>query len=817
MFIIMAVSVFVCEALVMIVISLLPTHSTLITALFDSTLLVIILSPLLFILVIHPLTRHIEERKRVEGQMEASEYEKRAILDSLVELVVHQDRDMKILWVNQAACDSVDFRRDELIGRHCHEIWNQLDEPCPDCPVVQAIQTGQPQEIERYTPDGRAWYIRGYPVKDETGIVIGGIELCLEITERKRAQEALAEEQQNLQTLFNTLEDFLFIVDSQGRIIQWNPVVSKRLGYSEDDLLNLPVPRIHPPDRREEATRIISDMLAGNGSVYSMPLMTKDGEAIPVETKVTYGKWSGMDVLFGISRDITERKLAEETLRQSEKKYRDLYEGAPNAYFSISASDGSIVELNSEATRLLGYDRESLIGMKISDLYADTPNGLAKAQRVFERFMAGESIKDIELQMERKDGQPIWISLTVEPVSDQTGNVIESRSMAIDISMRKRLEAQLIQAQKMEAIGTLAGGVAHDFNNLLMGIEGNAALMLLDIDSGHPHHERLKNIEQMVKNASDLTKQLLGFARGGKYEVRSCDLNEVVKSSSHMFGRTKKEIAVHEKYQEGIWSVEADRSQIEQVLMNLYVNAWQAMPSGGELYLQTQNVTLEEKFVQPYGLQAGRYVKVSVTDTGIGMDEATQQRIFDPFFTTKEMGRGTGLGLASAYGIIKNHGGVISVYSKKGQGATFDVYLPVSGKPLLEPDQEMEEIPGGTETILFVDDEDMVVDVGKDLMEGMGYEVITAHGGKEALDLYQKDRDKIHLVVLDMIMPDMGGGEVFDRLRELNPKIKVLLSSGYSINGKAEEILERGCNGFIQKPFNRINLSKKLREILDSP
>jgi CheY-like chemotaxis protein len=282
-----------------------------------------------------------------------------------------------------------------------------------------------------------------------------------------------------------------------------------------------------------------------------------------------------------------------------------------------------------------------------------------------------------------------------------------------------------------------------------------------------------------------------------------------------MFGRTKKEIGVHSSYQKEIWTAEVDRGQIEQVLLNLYVNAWQAMPGGGDLYLETQNVTLDEDYVQPHQIAAGRYVKISVTDTGVGMDKKTQERIFDPFFTTKEMGRGTGLGLASTYGIIKNHAGIINIYSVKGQGSTFNIYLPASGRERAETRKVPEEIAKGSETILLVDDEEMIVEVGKKMMEELGYKVLIAMSGKEAVDIYLHRHDQIDMVVLDMVMPEMGGGAVYDRLKEVNPDIKVLLSSGYSINGQAKEILARGCDGFIQKPYSILDLSLKMREVLD--
>ena len=250
--------------------------------------------------------------------------------------------------------------------------------------------------------------------------------------------------------------------------------------------------------------------------------------------------------------------------------------------------------------------------------------------------------------------------------------------------------------------------------------------------------------------------------------------------------------------------------------MNLYVNAWQAMPGGGELDVQTENVLIDEDHNKTYQMEPGRYVKISVTDTGVGMDKATQERIFDPFFTTKEMGRGTGLGLASVYGIIKNHGGFINVYSEKGHGTTFNIYLPASEKEVIEEKKSAGDILKGSETVLFVDDENMIIEVAKEVLEHLGYKVLISKTGKEAIETYHKNKEKIDIVLLDMIMPNMSGSDTYDRMKEIDPDIKVLLSSGYSINGQATEIMDRGCNGFIQKPFKMKELSQKLREILDS-
>ena len=382
---------------------------------------------------------------------------------------------------------------------------------------------------------------------------------------------------------------------------------------------------------------------------------------------------------------------------------------------------------------------------------------------------------------------------------------------------RKKLEAQLQQAQKMQAIGTLAGGIAHDFNNLLMAIQGNASLMLIDVDPSQPHYERLRNIEKQVERGAKLTSQLLGYARRGKYEVKPIDLNRLVEETVETFGRTKKEITIRSELAPDLFAIEANEGQIQQVLFNLYVNAADAMPvpGGGHLIIKTRNATHEDMKDKPYEVKPGKYALLIVTDTGTGMDKKIQERIFEPFFTTKEMGQGTGLGLASVYGIVKSHGGYIDVISRKGHGTTFNVYLPASEEKLDKPVKPGDRIIKGTETILLVDDEEPVLDMGANMLKQLGYTVIRAKSGAEAIEIYETNKHRIDLVVLDMIMPEISGGEVYDRIKEINPNVKGLLSSGYSIEGQATRILERGCDGFIQKPFTEKQLSLSVRRILD--
>ena len=379
---------------------------------------------------------------------------------------------------------------------------------------------------------------------------------------------------------------------------------------------------------------------------------------------------------------------------------------------------------------------------------------------------------------------------------------------------KKKLESQLKYAQRMKTLSTLAGGMAHNFNNLLMGIQGNASLVLLETDSAHPSYKRLKNIEKQVQTGSKLTGQLLGYAREGRYEVKPINVNQVAKETSDAFGTSRKDIRVYQDFAKDLWGIKADQGQIEQVLFNLYVNASDAMPGGGDLFLKTMNVTYKDMKNKPYEVEPGNYVLLTIRDTGLGMDKETMKRIFDPFFTTKGLAKGTGLGLASTYGIIKAHGGYIDVYSERGHGTTFEIYLPASKKEETKEKEAATEVLDGKETVLLIDDEDVIIDVCKEILKALGYKVLIASGGREALEIYEKNKEKIDIVILDMIMPVMGGGETYDRMKEISPDIKVLLSSGYSINGEATEILNRGCSGFIQKPFNMKELSRSIREIL---
>ena len=639
--------------------------------------------------------------------------------------------------------------------------------------------------------------------------------------ERQRAEEKVKHEKKRLESLLKYSSLAIVTLDEQHNIVSCNRDFEELFSFKESEIVGKNLDEVIAKEKYiKEAISHTKKTLTGQAIHGSGKRYRKDGTLIDIEFHgvpvVVDGKAVGA---YGIYTDITDRKRSEEALQRSEERFRNLFNNISDFIYTHDL-EGRFLTVNRATYKTLGYKPEELLGRPISDFM------LPEYRTPFhEDYLAGIKIKSSLNGISKylaKDGTEHYIEYRnvlveqegQEPFVYGSGREITERIL----SQREvhKLERQLHHSQKMEAIGTLAGGIAHDFNNLLMGILGNASLVLLDIDSSHPYYEKLKNIQQYVQNGADLTKQLLGFARGGKYEVRPTDLNEIIKKSSEMFGRTKKEVVIHPKYQKNIWTVEIDRGQINQVLLNLYVNAWQAMPEGGDLLIQTKNITLDENYVKPSKLKPGRYVRISVTDTGVGMDESTRQRIFDPFFTTREMGRGTGLGLASVYGIIKNHDGIINVDSEEGEGTTFNIYLPATEKETIQKEHLPEEVLKGAETVLLVDDEDMIIDACEQLLEEMGYKVLIAKGGKDAIKVYKKNMDEIDMVILDMIMPDMGGGETYDKLKEINPKIKVLLASGYSIDGQASEILDRGCNGFIQKPFQMENLSRKIKEVLEN-
>ncbi len=609
-------------------------------------------------------------------------------------------------------------------------------------------------------------------------------------------------------SLIEHFPGFAITTDRHARIVFANGAAMRISGLSESDIIGRSLDVLFDLTV-EQRTSIAQCLDRRTTLAFETSARRKTGPPLTVQLNVSALDPAATDsglAVFAVDISGLKSTIEEQT---------QLVTAVEHAAESIIVTDpaGIIEYVNPAFEKITGYTRQEVMGGNI-ELLDSGQHSKAFFSTIIDTLQRGE-IWQGRIINKRRDHSLYETEATVSPIKNKTGSITNYVSVQRDVSHEVRLERQLRQAQKMEAIGTLAGGIAHDFNNLLMGIQGNISLSLLDIEPQSSLVKNLKKIEQYVQNGVDLTKQLLGFARGGKYEISLLNLNELIEEQNLMFGRTNKDIIFKNEAKQDLWNVEADRGQIEQVLMNLYLNALQAMPSSGALTTRTANVTIDKDQYSPYYVKAGNYIKITIADTGIGMDEDIQQRIFDPFFTTKEMGRGTGLGLASVYGIVKNHEGFINVYSKKEQGTKFEIYLPASGKAIPALKKANEKFVKGQETVLLVDDEDMIIDVGTRMLKKLGYQVFTARDGKEAIDIFKKHQDKIDLIVLDMIMPQMGGGETYDRIKKIKPDVKVLLSSGFSINGQASEILNRGCNGFIQKPFNLQNLSQNLRAILE--
>ncbi len=553
-----------------------------------------------------------------------------------------------------------------------------------------------------------------------------------------------------------------------------------------------------------------------------------------------------------LEREVVFQKKAAEALRESEKKFKTIFKNANDEIVYID-TNGNIIDVNDKIEDILGYTRKEVIGKHFSEFDFMAPKDLLKGAKFLGKVIQGFPPQMLEFVAIRKDGKKVNIEVNSRVIKkhgkvegivniirdityrkkvekelaryrNQLEEIVSERTIELrntnkklreEIEERKRTEKQLIQMQKMDAIGTLAGGIAHDFNNLLGGILGNVNILQDVAKSQKFVAKKLNTIEKIVNSGSELASQLLGFARGGKYQVKQTSLNHLIKDTMEIFIRTRKQIQVHSDFVTVLWQIESDQTQIEQVLLNLFINAADAMPAGGTISVKTENVVLQNHFTKLYNTTPGKYVKLNVSDTGHGMDKNIKDRIFEPFFTTKEQGKGTGLGLASAYGIIRNHNGIIEVASEPGQGTSFQIYLPAIEKKIALKKVQKNRIIRGDETVLLVDDEEDFRFIGKEMLKKMGYQVLTAKDGVEAVEIYSDNKNNIGLVVLDMIMPIMGGGETFDKLKEMDSSVKILLVSGYSQSGDVSEILSRGCNGFLQKPFSMTVFSEKLREVLD--
>ena len=626
--------------------------------------------------------------------------------------------------------------------------------------------------------------------------------------QRKRDEAELRKNEAEFREIAERSFDLIFRLDRRLRLTYVSPAVLPILGYSPKGLIGSRITKLWPKERQEAIEAALQQVLSGTSVTgLEISLSSKNGRTVYCEINLSpILRKTGTVGALGLLRDVTARKAVETALRESERKFRDFFEKSKDTVF-FCAPNGRILDINPAGFKLLGCSNREEV--RTSNLWLFLKE--EEKERLLERVLSGESVKDDPLSLKRRDGQWLDVLATVEAETNAEGKPLYFRGMIRDVTEQKRMERQLFQKQKMESIGLLAGGIAHDFNNILGGILGYASLMKLKIEGEHPFLSYIETIEKSAKRAAELTGQLLAFARGGKYDVRAVNLLNVVEETVKILRQTfdkRIEVVVQQGRNNPI--VEGDPAQLQQVVLNLCVNARDAMPEGGKLILETGEIVLGEGVEK-----GGRYVVLSVTDTGVGMSEEVKTRIFEPFFTTKADGQGSGLGLSLVYGVVKNHGGFVRVYSELGEGSTFRVYLPFSGKDIVQEKEEEFDTKGKGEKVLVVDDEETIREFTKEVLEGSGYSVEMAKDGEEAVRAYERGWQGFDLVILDMVMPKLGGREVYERMLRINPKVKVVLTTGYSRNGRAREILDEGVQGFIQKPYVGPELLKRVRLVLD--
>ncbi len=597
--------------------------------------------------------------------------------------------------------------------------------------------------------------------------------------------------------------------------------VEKMLGYKSEEVTD---PEfwfeITHPDDVDRLKTEIAEAFASGTLRSELRLISKDGRTVWVEALgLAITDENGNPIgLRGVTVDFSERKRATEALQEAEEKYRSIFENAVEGIFQ-AAPDGTYLAVNPAMAHILGYESpEQFVKERIcfnASNYVD-PNTRGELRGMLEQR---DTIEGYECEVFKRDGTRISTIQNVRAVRDSNGNLVWYEGSIEDVTNRTMLEEQLRQSQKLEAVGMLAGGIAHDFNNLLTVIAGYCDLSLSSLREADPLYRNLHEISKASTRAATLTRQLLAFSRKQVLQPRVIDLNEVVAEMEQLLKRLiGEDIQFRAIPGKPLGSVRADPGQIEQVIMNLAVNSRDAMPNGGQLTIETANVFLDEEHARRHvSVVPGNYVMLAVTDSGHGMDAATQSRIFEPFFTTKEQGKGTGLGLSTVYGIVKQSGGSIWAYSEPEFGTTFKIYLPeVRESPLESRAAETQDTIQGTETILLAEDEELVRNLTREVLSSYGYVVLEAANGAQALLKSNQHPGDIHLLLTDVVMPEMNGPELAGQLLKTRPSMKVLYMSGYTDNAIVHQGVLNENENFIQKPFAPVALAEKVRTVLDS-
>jgi PAS domain S-box-containing protein len=767
------------------------------------------------------LVRDVTERKRAEEALRESEARFRTLITD-ARVAVGVSRNGITLFVNGEFARLFGLENpEETIGRTI------LDYHAPQChewmkDIIRRAQQGLPAPTD-FESIGRRKDGSTFPMHcavSHINLADGPVTLgfLTDLTERKRAEEALRESEERYRTLVDNSPVGIYRTTADGRILAGNPAFAQMLGYSSFEELasrNLNAPDFEPQYSRGQFT----EKLEKEGRITGLESEwhRRDGSVILVRENARAIQDEAGRILYyeGTAEDITERKRAEAALWESEERFRSLVQNATVGIYRTTPQ-GRILMANPTLIKMLGYANfEELAARNLEEQGFDPGH----PRRIFRELIERDGeVKGLEAAWVRQDGSTIFVRESARAARDASGNVLYYDGIVEDITDRKQLEQQLIQAQKMEAVGQLAGGVAHDFNNLLTIINGFATLLIQRTSLEDPRRGQLEEIVTAGERAASLTRQLLAFSRRQVLEPVVLDLNSLIANTEKMLRRLiGEDVEMVTTLQPDLGRVKVDAGQIEQVIMNLAVNARDAMPKGGRLLIETSNVEIDENYARSHApMMPGKYVMVVVSDTGCGMDQETQAHIFEPFFTTKEEGRGTGLGLATVYGIVKQSGGFIWVSSEPGRGSTFKVYLPrveevaATAAPVEVPAEPAK----GSETVLVVEDEEGVRSLVCEMLASHDYKVLDAAGAAQALQVAEQHTKPIHLLLTDVVMPQISGKELVKRLCALHPETKVLYMSGYTDDAIVRQgNLEAGTS-FLQKPFSPEALLQKIREVL---
>ncbi len=620
-----------------------------------------------------------------------------------------------------------------------------------------------------------------------------------------RFERTSLESESGYRALLEQASDGIIITDQDANCLTVNASACAMLGYTEAEFLQLNFRDLIPPEDLAVTPLRSDEMLSGKTVLVDRRLRRRDGTLLPAEIS---GKMLKNGRLLAMVRDMSERKRVEEALEDSERRFRTLAQASFEGI--VLMEQGVLVDLNDQLADMLGYDRSELVGKPVMDIVAPESR-----QQVAENMRSG-TLETYEHLALRKNGSVFPVEVRAR--SAEIGGRKVRVSAVRDVTARKHLEEQLLQSQKMEAVGLLAGGVAHDFNNILTAIIGYGNVAKMRLSAGDPIVPYLNNILASSERAANLTNSLLAFSRKQVIKPQPVYANEIITKVGKLLARLiGEDVELNLELAGRDMTILADAGQIEQVLMNLATNGRHAMPSGGTLTIATERIKLDRDFVALHGFGApGEYAMITVADTGIGMDERTQERIFEPFFTTKKTGKGTGLGLSIVYGIIKQHDGHITVDSEPGMGTRFTIYLPlVPADAEKAPVTALETTRGGSETVLVAEDDEAVRNLIVMLLSEGGYTVVSAVDGEDAVRKFMENRDRVRLLVLDVIMPKKNGTEAYEEIRAIKPDIKALYMSGYTADVFEKKNIPEQRLNLITKPLSPTDLLKKVRKTLD--